>query len=91
MEMVKEYLFEVSVPDALIPYVYMSNFCATQDGRFFQVSKSLFRYLRGTHIPALNNQRLISATEVHLHVHQKHHGMYPLNLFYLVLAEWDNH
>ena len=58
----KEYLFEVSVPDALIPYVYMSNLCANQDGRFFQVSKSLFRYLRGTHIPALNNQRLISAT-----------------------------
>lgn len=26
------------------------------------MSKSLFRYLRGTHIPALNNQRLISAT-----------------------------
>ena len=58
----KEYLFESSVPDALIPYVYMSNLCATQDGRFFQMSKSMFRYLRGTHIPALNNQRLISAT-----------------------------
>ena len=58
----KEYLFEASVPDALIPYVYMSNFCATQDGRFFQMSKSMFRYLRGTHIPALNNQRLMSAT-----------------------------
>ncbi|GAM30632.1 hypothetical protein P23_1135 [Acinetobacter calcoaceticus] len=58
----KEYLFEDAVPDALIPYTYMSNLCASQDGRFFQMSKSIFQYLKGTHIPALNNQRFISAT-----------------------------
>lgn len=58
----KEYLFEDAVPDALIPYTYMSNLCASQDGRFFQMSKSMFRYLNGTRISALNNQRLVSAT-----------------------------
>jgi len=58
----KEYLFEDAVPDALIPYTYMSKLCASQDGRFFQMSKSLFSYLKGIHIPALNNQRLISST-----------------------------
>ncbi|WP_447506085.1 hypothetical protein [Acinetobacter pittii] len=58
----KEYLFEDAVPDALIPYTYMSNLCASQDGRFFQMSKSIFQYLKGTHIAALNNQRFISAT-----------------------------
>ncbi|MFK4049010.1 hypothetical protein [Acinetobacter venetianus] len=58
----KEYLFEDAVPDALIPYTYMSNLCASQDGRFFQMSKSSFRYLKGTHLPALNNQHLVSAT-----------------------------
>lgn len=57
----KEYLFEEAVPDALIPYTYMSNLCASQDGRFFQMSNSMFRYLSGTHISALNNQRLVSA------------------------------
>lgn len=58
----KEYLFEDAVPDALIPYKYMSNLCASQDGRFFQMSKSMFQYLSGTHISALNNQRFVSAT-----------------------------
>ena len=58
----KEYLFEDAVADALIPYTYMSNLCASQDGRFFQMSKSMFQYLSGTHISALNNQRLVSAT-----------------------------
>ncbi|EJB8496086.1 hypothetical protein VXG46_002052 [Acinetobacter baumannii] len=57
----KEYLFQPAVPDALIPHAYMSNLCTSQEGRFFQMSKSDFRYLKGTHISALDNQILVSA------------------------------
>lgn len=57
----KEYLFQPAVPDALIPYAYMSNLCTSQEGRFFQMSKSDFSYLKGTHISALDNQSLVSA------------------------------
>ena len=57
----KEYLFQTAVPDALIPHAYMSNLCTSQEGRFFQMSKSDFRYLKGTHISALDNQSLVSA------------------------------
>ncbi|AGQ06673.1 hypothetical protein ABTQ09_15520 [Acinetobacter baumannii] len=57
----KEYLFQPAVPDALIPHSYMSNLCTSQEGRFFQMSKSDFRYLKGTHISALDNQSLASA------------------------------
>lgn len=57
----KEYLFQPAVPDALIPHAYMSNLCTSQEGNFFQMSKSDFRYLKGMHISALDNQNLMSA------------------------------
>lgn len=58
----KEYLHEYSVPDALIPYSYMKNLCASQDGNFVQIAKSTLNQIKGIAIPALKNRNLVDAT-----------------------------
>lgn len=58
----KEYLFEDSVPDALIPHAYMNNLCVAQGGKLFQISKTSLRYMTGKHISALNYPNLLAAT-----------------------------
>lgn len=57
----KEYLHEYSVPEALIPYSYMKNLCASQDGDFVQFAKSTLNQIKGTAIPALKNRNLMDA------------------------------
>ena len=58
----KEYLFEDSVQDALIPHAYMKNLCDAQGGKLFQMSKTSLGYMTGKHISALNDPNLLLAT-----------------------------